>query len=122
GRGASYSLAGLPLDDDPGVIRHYLWLQTDSAYKASLDAIARKRSVLRSVTVSAELPDFAPSKPNNILKDRPLTKFDDKTWADRTKRISAIFNTYTNLRASVADYSAIESFHRYVHSEGTIVR
>ncbi len=122
GRGASYALSGFPLDDDPGVIRQYLWLQTDSAYKSSLDAIARKRSALRSVTVSDELPDFAPAKPNTLLRDRPLVKFDDKTWTDRTKRISAIFDSYTNLRASVADYTAIDSIHRYVDSEGTIIR
>ena len=122
GRGASYSLSGFPLDDDPGVIRQYLWLETDSAYKSSLDAIARKRAALRSVTVSDELPDFAHAKPNTLLKDRPPIKFDDKTWNDLTKRVSAIFNNYQNLRASVADYSAIDSVHRYVDSEGTIVR
>ncbi len=122
GRGASYALSGFPLDDDPGVIRQYLWLQTDSAYKSSLDAIARKRAALRSVTVSDELPDFAPAKPNILLRDRPLLKFDDTTWTDRTKRISAIFNNYPNLRASVADYTAIDSIHRYVDSEGTTIR
>jgi TldD protein len=122
GRGASYALSGFPLDDDPGVIRQYLWLQTDSAYKSSLDAIARKRAALRSVTVSDELPDFAPAKPNTLLRDRPPIKFDDKTWTERTKRISAIFDSYTNLRASVADYTAIDGIHRYVDSEGTTVR
>ncbi len=122
GRGASYSLSGFPLDDDPAVIRQYLWLETDSAYKASLDAIARKRSILRSVTVSEELPDFDQAKPNTVIKDRPPIKFDDKSWDERTKRISAIFNSYQNLRASVADFTAIDSVHRYVDSEGTIVR
>ena len=50
-----------PLDDDPLVIRQYLWLATDSAYKGSLQQIARKRAALRSVTVSEQLPDFAPA-------------------------------------------------------------
>ena len=121
-RGASYSLSGFPLDDDAGVIRQYLWLQTDSAYKADLQAIAHKRAALKSVTVSEQLPDFAPARPNSLLKDRPLVKFDDKTWNERTKRISAIFDSYTNLRASVANYSAIDSIHRFVNSEGTVVR
>ena len=122
GRGPSYSLSGFPLDNSPEVIRQYLWLETDSAYKASLDAIARKRSALRSVTVSDELPDFDPAKPNTILKDRPLVQFDDKTWDTRTRRISAVFNAYPNLRASVADYSAIDSIHRYVDTEGAAIR
>ncbi|HEU5021544.1 MAG TPA: hypothetical protein VFT60_06625, partial [Bryobacteraceae bacterium] len=67
GRGPSYPLTGFPLDNSPDVIRQYLWLETDAAYKASLDAIARKRAALRSVTVSDELPDFDPAKPNTIL-------------------------------------------------------
>ena len=122
GRGASYSLSGFPLDNDPAVIRQYLWLETDSAYKASLDAIARKRAILKSVTVSDELPDFAPAKPNTLLKDRPPIRFDDKTWTDRTKRISAIFDAYPNLRTSVADYTAFDAVHRYVNSEGTVIK
>jgi hypothetical protein len=120
--GASYSLSGFPLDDDPAVIRQYLWLETDAAYKASLQAIAHKRAALRSVTVSDELPDFAPAKPNKLLEDRPLIQFDDKTWNDRTRRISAVFNAYPNLRSSAVDYTAIDGIHRFVNSEGTIVR
>jgi TldD protein len=122
GRGASYSLSGFPLDNDPAVIRQYLWLQTDSAYKSSLDAIARKRAILKSVTVSDELPDFAPAKANTLIKDRPPIQFDDKIWNERTRRISAIFDAYSNLRTSIADYTAFDTVHRYVNSEGTIVK
>jgi hypothetical protein len=122
GRGPSYPLTGFPLDNSPDVIRQYLWLETDAAYKASLDAIARKRAALRSVTVSDELPDFDPAKPNTILKDRPLIQFDDKTWDERTRRVSAIFDSYPNLRASVANYTAIDAIHRYVDSEGAAIR
>ena len=122
GRGASYSLSGFPLDNDESVIRQYLWLETDSAYKASLDAIARKRAALRSVTVTESLPDFAPVKAHTVLQNRPLVQFDDAAWKDRTKRVSAVFDNYTNLRASVADYSAIDSIHRFIDSEGTEIR
>ncbi len=121
-RGASYSLSGFPLDDDPTVIRQYLWLETDAAYKADLQAIAHKRAALRSVTVSEQLPDFDKAKPNTLLEDRPLIQFDGKTWTERTKRVSAVFNDYSNLRASVADYTAIDAIHRFVNSEGSLVR
>ena len=122
GRGASYALSGFPLDDDKGVVRQYLWLETDSAYKGALQTIARKRSALRSVTVTEQLPDFAPAKPTVLLRDRPLTTFDDKNWIERTKRVSAVFDAYPNLRASVAEYSALTAIHRYVNSEGTEIR
>ncbi|HVW11375.1 MAG TPA: metallopeptidase TldD-related protein [Bryobacteraceae bacterium] len=122
GRGPSYGLGGFPLDNSPDVIRDYLWLETDAAYKSSLDAIARKRAMLRSVTVNDELPDFDAAKPNTILKDRPLIQFDAKAWSERTRHVSAVFDQYPNLRASVADYSAIDSIHRYVDSEGAAIR
>jgi len=121
-RGASYALSGFPLDDDAGVIRQYLWLETDSAYKASLEAIAQKRAALKSITVTEQLPDFAPAKPNVLMKDRPAIKFDDKLWNERAKRVSAVFNDYSNLRTSVADYTALDAVHRFVNSEGTVIR
>ncbi len=121
-RGASYSLSGFPLDDDPGVIRQYLWLDTDAVYKSALETIAQKRSALRSVTVSEQLPDFSHTKPNTLIKDRPAIAFDDKLWTERTKRVSAVFDAYPSLRASVADYSALDAVHRYVNTEGTLIR
>ena len=68
------------------------------------------------------MPDFAPAKANTLIKDRPPIQFDNKIWNERTKRISAIFDAYSNLRASVADYTAFDAVHRYVNSEGTIVK
>ena len=60
--GPRYDLRSFPLEDEnPLVLRQYLWLATDSAFKGSLQSIARKRAALRNVTVSEELPDFAPA-------------------------------------------------------------
>src|SRR5580693_7190253 len=78
--GASYALSGFPLDDDPLVIRQYLWLETDSAYKGAVQSIAQKRSSRGSVNVADQLPDFAPAKPFVLNEDRPLISFDDQTW------------------------------------------
>src|SRR6185312_17043751 len=83
GRGASYDLSGFPLDDDPLVIRHYLWLETDSAYKGAVQAIAQKRAAQASVNMGQQLPDFAPAKPFTLTEERPLANFDDKTWNER---------------------------------------
>jgi len=120
--GASYSLGGFPLDDDPAVIRQYLWLETDSAYKGAVQAIAQKRAAQGSVNLAAQLPDFAPAKPFTLTEDRPLIPFDDKTWNDRIRRVSALFEKYTNLRDSVVTYSAADGVHRYINSEGTAIR
>ena len=120
--GASYDLSGFPLDDDPLVIRQYLWLETDSAYKGAVQAIAQKRSAQASMNVADQLPDFYAAKPFSLLEDRPLLTFDDKTWSERVKRVSAIFEKYPNLRDSVVTYSATDGIHRYINTEGTRIR
>jgi predicted Zn-dependent protease len=122
GRGASYNLGGFPLDDDPAVIRQYLWLETDSAYKGAVQAIAQKRATQRSVNVGDQLPDFAPAKPFTLTEQRPLIAFDDKTWNDRIRRVSLVFTQFPNLRDSVVTYSVSDGVHRYVNSEGTQIR
>jgi hypothetical protein len=122
GRGSSYHLAGFPLDDDPLVIRQYLWLETDSAYKRAVQAIAQKRAARRRVNVSDPLADFAKAKPFTLLEDRPRITFDNKTWNDRIRRVSALFTQFPNLRDSAVTYSVIDGVHRYINSEGTRVR
>ncbi len=120
--GARYDLRSFPLDDDPLVIRQYLWLATDSAYKGSLQQIARKRAALRSVTVNEQLPDFAPAPKFTLLQDfKPLT-FNAEAWKDRVRKLSAVFNDFPALRASLVEYSAIDGYHRYVSTEGTEIR
>ena len=45
--GPRYDLRSFPIEDDnPLVLRQYLWLATDSAFKGSLQSIARKRAAL----------------------------------------------------------------------------
>jgi hypothetical protein len=120
--GARYDLRGFPLEDDPLVIRQYLWLTTDSAYKGALQTIARKRAALRSVTVSEQLPDFAPAKKFTLLRDYQPATFDNKTWNERIKKASAVFNNFPTLRTSLVEYSAVDGYHRFVNTEGTEVK
>jgi hypothetical protein len=121
--GPRYNLRNFPIEDEnPLVLRQYLWLATDSAFKGSLQSIARKRAALRNVTVSEELPDFAPAPPFVDIRDYHAVKFDAKTWDDRTRRISAVFKAFPELRNSDVEYSAVDSLHRFVNNEGTAIR
>ena len=105
------------------MIRQYLWAgNADSAYKGAVQAIAQKRAAQGSVNQANQLPDFAPAKPFALTEDRPLIAFDDKTWNDRIRRVSALFEKYPNLRDSVVTYTAEDGVHRYINSEGTAIR
>jgi TldD protein len=121
--GPRYDLRSFPIEDEnPLVLRQYLWLATDSAFQGSLQSIARKRAALRSVTVNEELPDFAPAPPFVSIRDYTPVTFDAKTWNDRVRRISGVFKSFTGIRNSSVEFSAVDSLHRFANSEGTKVR
>jgi len=120
--GASYALSGFPLDDDPLVIRQYLWLETDSAYKGAVQAIAQKRASQGSMNVTNQLADFAKAEPFTLVRERVPFAFDDKAWNERAKRVSTVFTQFPNIRDSIVTYSAVDGVHRYINSEGTEIR
>ncbi len=121
--GPRYDLRSFPIEDgNPLVLRQFLWLATDSAFKGSLQSIARKRAALRNVTVSESLPDFAPAKPYVLMHDFTPVQFDSSAWTDRTRRVSAVFKDFPMLRNSAVEFSAVDSLHRFVTNEGTAVR
>jgi hypothetical protein len=121
--GPRYDLRSFPIEDEnPLVLRQYLWLATDSAFKGSLQSIARKRAALRNVTVSEELPDFARAPAFVAIHDFHPVKFDADEWNDRVRRLSAVFNDFPGIRNSGVEYSAVDSLHRFVNNEGTRVR
>ncbi|HKD05145.1 MAG TPA: metallopeptidase TldD-related protein [Bryobacteraceae bacterium] len=122
GGGARYDLRGFPLDDDPLAIRQFLWLATDSAYKGSLQSIARKRSALRSVTVSEELPDFSIAPKLSLIHEYQPAHFNDQAWKDEVRRVSTVFSAYPALRTSLVELSVVDGLHRFVNSEGTEIR
>jgi len=121
--GPRYNLQNFPIEDsNPLVLQQYLWLATDSAFKGSLQSIARKRAALRSVTVSEQLPDFAPAQPYVGIHDYTPVKVDQSLWNDRTKRVSAVFDGFPGVRSSGVQFSAIDALHRFVSNEGTKIR
>ena len=121
--GPRYDLRSFPIEDaNPLVLRQYLWLATDSAFKGSLQSIARKRAALRSVTQNEQLPDFDKAQPYVAIRDYQPVQFDSAGWDAKARRISAIFADMPGLRSSGVEYSVIDSLHRFVSNEGTKVR
>ena len=104
------------------MLRQYLWLATDSAFKGSLQSIARKRAALRNVTVNEELPDFAPAPPSWRYTIISPVKFDatglERPHAPHFRRLQR----FPGIRNSGVEFSAVDSLHRFVSNEGTQVR
>lgn len=120
--GSRYDLERFPLDNSYLVLRRYLWLATDSAYKSAVEAISRKRAALRNLSVNEQLNDFAHAEPVHI--EQPFRKLviDEKAWTDRVRALSAIFSQYPELRTSSVEFDAGEGGYYLLNSEGTSVK
>lgn len=120
--GTRYDIERFPLDDAYGVLRRFLWLATDSAYKAAVEDISRKRAALKNVAVADPLDDFAKAEPVQRILEVPRNKIDENAWIGRVRALSAIFQAYPEVKSSGVELYAIASVHYLMNSEGAAVR
>jgi TldD protein len=120
--GARYDLDRFPLENQYDILRRYLWLYTDSAYKSSVEALSRKRAALRNLTQSEQLNDFAKAPPLKHIQ--PLAKLtigmDD--WTKRVREISSLFARYPDVKNSSVELESSAGGFTLVNSEGSEVR
>jgi hypothetical protein len=100
-----------------------LWLATDRAYKTAEEAIARKRSSLKNMNVTQQLPDF--SKALAVQSVQPVVRRDavnEAFWKDRTVKLSAILTGYPQILSSSVELETSLASNYIVNSEGTALR
>jgi enoyl-CoA hydratase/carnithine racemase len=111
-----------PLEDSYLALRHFFWLAGDAAYKAAVQAMARKRAALKHVTVVEDLPDFYRAEPFHIRKETPRMRVDEEQWAGLIRRLSSEFANFRDLIRSGADFEMVQSDYYFVNTEGTTCR
>ena len=122
GGGSRYDLGSFPLDNDYPLFRRYLWLWTDSFYKGAVESIARKRAAMRNINQNEQLNDFAHAEPVHLIEPFQKLTVDEKTWAGRTRDLSAIFAKYPDVKTSEVELHADNGGYYVVNSEGTEVQ
>jgi PmbA/TldA metallopeptidase C-terminal domain len=120
--GTHYDIERFPVEDSYEVMRRFLWLATDSAYKSAVEAISRKRAALKNVAVNQPLDDFAKAAPLKRISEIRRTPLDEDAWTARVRALSAIFDAYPAVKASGVELNAVETANYYLNSEGTEVR
>jgi predicted Zn-dependent protease len=120
--GSRYDLERFPVENAYPVLRRYLWLQSDSAYKSAVEAISRKRAAMRNMTQSEQLSDFAHAEPVHIVRDFRRLAIDEDAWADRVRALSAIFAQYPELLDSSLELDSSQGGYYVSNSEGAEVR
>jgi hypothetical protein len=120
--GARYDLGGFPLENQYDVLRRYLWLQTDSAYKSAVEALSRKRAALRNLNQSEPIADFAKAPSLKLLHPLAQQTIDANAWTARVREISALFAQYPDVKNSSVELESSAGGFTMVNSEGSEVR
>ena len=55
--GSRYDIDRFPLENRYPVLRRFIWLATDQAYKAAVEALARKRAALKNMSAREPVPE-----------------------------------------------------------------
>jgi hypothetical protein len=120
--GSRYDLSRFPLEDSYDVLRRYLWLETDTAYKSAVEAISRKRAALRNVTQNDRLNDFAHAPAVQHLRPLPRLSSNEDLWTRQVRSISAVFAHYPEIKNSGVEFEGAAGGFLMVNSEGSEVR
>ncbi len=111
-----------PLDDDPIALRHQLWLATDQAYKAAIQALAAKKAVFSQFSSGQPFDDFA--KAPALQSVSPLAKldFNPAPYDGMLEKATALFRTDPKIQ-SLTSQLRFRAVNRYfVNSEGAVIR
>jgi predicted Zn-dependent protease len=122
GGGSRYDLERFPVENSYPVLRRYLWLETDSAYKAAVEALSRKRAAMRNITQNEQLNDFAHAEPVHYVREIKPLVVDENAWTGRVRALSAIFAQFPEVKFSTVDLESTEGGHYLENSEGAEVK
>ena len=119
GFGSRYDLGRFPLESAYPVLRRYFWLATDSAYKAAVESISRKRAALRNVESGNSPDDLAHAEPIQYIRDFHPLAIDSDAWTSRARALSAIFAEFPAVKDSRVELEASAGGWYMANSEGT---
>jgi TldD protein len=114
--------AKMPLDDDYASNRHWIWLNTDTAYKFAVRALEWKKAYLASNNVTDRLPDRSAETPITSLNPVRHLSDENEKWMQNIQELSKVFTGYPTLEKSKVTLISRVINYWYVDSEGSKVR
>lgn len=115
------NVAALPVDDDYAALRRELWLRTDEAYKAAIEALAKKKSTASgqsSRSDDGEVADFSSDVPAKLAVARSGAAPDGDELRSIAEALSAIFRGYPQISVGRVTAVSARVRRRFVSSEG----
>jgi TldD protein len=111
-----------PLDDDPIALRHQLWLATDQAYKAAIQALASKKAVFSQFSSGQPFDDFATAPPLQSVSPLAKLDFNPAPYDAMLEKATALFRTDPKIQSftSLLRFRAVNRY--FVNTEGAVIR
>jgi len=111
----------LPVDDDYQELRRHIWLATDTAYKAALEMLSRKRAALENRKARENLPDFSKEQPATALEPFAPITLDLAQAEALVRKLSALFRQWPEIYTSSVSLGTSDTRSWYLNSEGSAV-
>jgi hypothetical protein len=111
----------LPLDDDYQELRRQIWLATDTAYKAALEMLSRKRGALENRKARENLSDFSKEPPTTSLEPFSPIRMDLAQAEALVRNLSTLFRQSPEIYTSSVSLGISDTRSWYLNSEGSAV-
>ncbi len=114
----------IPIEDDLGVIRRAIWLETDRQYRSAAQAFLKLQTD-REVKVegaTSEAPDFSREEPHQADLPTAGIQLDRRPWEEKVRRYTAAFRTSAAILNCIVTFSAEATNQFLVNSEGSRVQ
>jgi len=113
----------LPLDNDPIAMRRQIWLATDEAYKAAIEALTQKQAMMKQFAADANpVDDFARAAPTTAVGTPATLRSDPATWRKTLEEATNLYRKYPQVQSFSASARFVLINEYFINSEGTVTR
>src|SRR5216684_7754394 len=111
----------VPVEDDAGVLRRAMWLQTEKQFTAASQGLIKINTSkeVQAQTAEEHAPDFSREKPHVFYAPEVSIHPDRKPWEGKVRLYTRAFRASPQILNSIVTFSALGENTYQVNSEGT---
>src|SRR6266481_1053589 len=119
-RQGSYGTS-VPVDDDPGVLRRAIWLQTEKQFTAASQGLLKINTSkeVQAQTAEEHAPDFSREEPHVFYGPEVSVHPDRKPWEEKVRLYTHAFRASPQILNSIVTFSALGENQYQANSEGS---
>ena len=113
----------LSIENNPGALKHRIWLETDRAYRAARARLIQIQTNAQVKAASEDASgDFSSEQPVVYAEAPPPLKFAVDQWAGRLRSLSSVFSQYPSILSSSVTVVAQRQVKYLVNTDGSEIQ